>query len=133
MSKVKMKIYLIFNLLIFISPSLCQDETVLQCSPKPGCQIVQCDPTPPIWDQFGFSIEKHLRRNEFPITCKTPIAAQSQNNGNLLSLITGNIQDIRSINSDLNTIESKVDENADKIKGDSFFYLKYLIYGVADL
>ncbi|XP_077970893.1 uncharacterized protein LOC144425236 [Styela clava] len=111
-----MKVYSFINLLIFITSSFCQDETVLQCSPKPGCQIVQCDPTPPRWDQFGLSIEKHLTRNEFPITCKTPKATQSQNNGNLLSLITGTIQYIRRVNSDLNEVEIKVDENADKIK-----------------
>nr|XP_039274075.1 uncharacterized protein LOC120348031 [Styela clava] len=110
-----MKSYFIIIVIIFISSSLCQD-VVLQCSAKPGCRFVQCDPTPLRWDQPGISIENHLRRNEFPITCRTQKAAQFQSNANLLPLITGNIQDIRSINSDLNEIERKVDGNAVKIK-----------------
>ncbi|XP_039259317.2 uncharacterized protein LOC120335765 [Styela clava] len=100
-----MKISIIFILICVIAPSWCQDETVFHCSPKPGCQIAQCNPVAVGWDRPGFNIDKHLHDKEFPITCKSKNAAKPQNIGNLFPSVSRNILDIEHIKSDLRKLE----------------------------
>nr|XP_039271962.1 uncharacterized protein LOC120346318 isoform X1 [Styela clava] len=96
-----MKISIVFMLIYVIASSWCQDETVFHCSPKPGCQIAQCDLVAVGWDRPGFNIDEHLHDKEFPITCKSMNDTESKNTGNLLPVVTRNILDIRNIRSEL--------------------------------
>nr|XP_039271925.1 uncharacterized protein LOC120346287 [Styela clava] len=126
-----MKISITFILIYVIAPSWCQDETVFHCSPKPGCQIAQCDPVAVRWDRPGFNIDKQLHDKEFPITCKSENAAKPQNTGNLFPLVSRNILDIGHIKSDLRELEEGFenklknigspgnDESGDKIEEQS--------------
>nr|XP_039270995.1 uncharacterized protein LOC120345570 [Styela clava] len=116
-----MNISVVFILIYVITLSWCQDETVFHCSPKPGCQIAQCDSVAVGWDRPGFNIDKHLRDKEYPITCKSRNTAQSQNTVNLLSLVTRNVLDIGNIKSDLGELEKNFD---DKIKNLDAFGMK---------
>nr|XP_039248006.1 uncharacterized protein LOC120325893 [Styela clava] len=108
-----MKILVVFILIYVTTSSWCQDETVFHCSPKPGCQIAQCDPVAVGWDRPGFNIDEHLHDKEFPITCKPKNAKNLQNTVNLFSLMTRNTLDIGHIKSDLRDLEENVN---DKIK-----------------
>ncbi|XP_077971293.1 uncharacterized protein LOC120345974 [Styela clava] len=108
-----MKILVVFILIYVTTSSWCQDETVFHCSPKPGCQIAQCDPVAIGWDRPGFNIDEHLHDKEFPITCKPKSAKILQNTVNLFSLVTRNTLDIGHIKSDLRDLEENVN---DKIK-----------------
>nr|XP_039274795.1 uncharacterized protein LOC120348647 isoform X3 [Styela clava] len=119
-----MNISVVFILIYVITLSWCQDETVFHCSPKPGCQIAQCDSVAVGWDRPGFNIDKHLRDKEYPITCKSRNTAQSQNTVNLLSLVTRNVLDIGNIKSDLGELEKNFD---DKIKNLDAFGMKDLV------
>ena len=58
-------------LLLHVERLFCKSND-LQCKPKPGCHITQCDPGPP-----GFI--NHLRRNEYPITCVRSTSETDEN------------------------------------------------------
>ncbi|XP_077971743.1 uncharacterized protein LOC144411731 [Styela clava] len=107
-----MKISIVFILIYVIDSSWCQDETVFHCSPKPGCQIAQCDPVAVGWNRPGFNIDKHLQNKEFPITCKSKNTPQPQNTANLFPLVSRNILDIGTIKSELKQLEDNVVENS---------------------
>nr|XP_039270999.1 uncharacterized protein LOC120345574 [Styela clava] len=106
-----MKILIINILICVIDSSWCQDGTVFHCSPKPGCQIAQCDPVAVGWNRPSFNIDVHLHNKEFPITCKSKNAAQSGNTADWLPLVSRNILDIGTIKSELKQLEDNVDEN----------------------
>nr|XP_039247535.1 uncharacterized protein LOC120325488 [Styela clava] len=117
-----MKISIVFIFIYVIASSWCQDETVFHCSPKPGCQIAQCDPVAVGWDRPGFNIDEHLHYKEFPITCKSMNNTKSKNTGNLLPVVTRNILGIRNIKSELEELKddfgranSEIRKNRNKI------------------
>nr|XP_039272450.1 uncharacterized protein LOC120346712 [Styela clava] len=112
-----MKISIVFILIYVISSSWCQDEAVFHCSPKPGCQIAQCDPVAVGWSRPGFNIDEHLQNKEFPITCKSKNTAQPQNAVNLFPLVSRNTLDIGSIKSEFKELEENVDEKMKNIHG----------------
>nr|XP_039271735.1 uncharacterized protein LOC120346140 isoform X2 [Styela clava] len=103
-----MKISIVFMLIYVIASSWCQDETVFHCSPKPGCQIAQCDSVAVGWDRPGFNIDKHLHDKEFPITCKSMNNTGSKNSGNLLPVVTRNILEIREHRSEIAEQSNKI-------------------------
>ncbi|XP_077971607.1 uncharacterized protein LOC144425808 isoform X1 [Styela clava] len=107
-----MKISIVFILIYVIDSSWCQDETVFHCSPKPGCQIAQCDPVAVGWDRPGFNFDEHLHDKEFPITCKSKNTPQPQNTADWLPLVSRNILDIGTIKSELKQLEDNVVENS---------------------
>ena len=86
-----MKTSVIFILICVIALSQCQGKTVFHCSPKPGCQIAQCDPVAVGWDRPGFKIDEHLHDKKFLITCRSKNEAQFYKTGNMFSLIARNI------------------------------------------
>ncbi|XP_077971793.1 uncharacterized protein LOC144425896 [Styela clava] len=98
-----MKISIVFILIYVLTSSWCQYETVFHCSPKPGCQIAQCDPVAVGWDRPGFSIDEHLHDKEFPIICKSKNAAKPQN------------IDIGHIKSDLRELEEEFENKLKNI------------------
>nr|XP_039247515.1 uncharacterized protein LOC120325458 isoform X2 [Styela clava] len=110
-----MKISIVFSLIYVIVSSWCQDETVFHCSPKPGCQIAQCDPVAVGWDRPGFNIDEHLHDKEFPITCKSKNAEQPQNALSLFPFVSRNTMDIGSIKSELKELEGNSNKNAENI------------------
>nr|XP_039271608.1 golgin subfamily A member 3-like [Styela clava] len=110
-----MKISIVFSLIYVIVSSWCQNETVFHCSPKPGCQIAQCDPVAVGWDRPGFNIDEHLHDKEFPITCKSKNAEQPQNAFSLFPFVSRNTMDIGSIKSELKELEGNSNKNAENI------------------
>ncbi|XP_077971690.1 uncharacterized protein LOC120329984 isoform X2 [Styela clava] len=112
-----METTIIFILIYVITSSWCQDETVFHCSPKPGCEIAQCDPVAVEWGSPGFNIDEHLHDKEFPITCKSKNAVSTQNTVNLFPLVSRNILDIGSIKSDLKELEENIDDKMKNIDG----------------
>nr|XP_039272477.1 uncharacterized protein LOC120346730 isoform X2 [Styela clava] len=112
-----MKISIVFILIYVFASSWSQDETVFHCSPKPGCQIAQCDPVAVRWDRPGFNIDEHLHDKEFPITCKSKHAPQSRNTADLFPLVSRNILDIGNIRSDLRKLEENFENKMEKIDG----------------
>nr|XP_039248062.1 uncharacterized protein LOC120325937 [Styela clava] len=96
-----MKISIIFILIFFITSSWSQDETVFHCSPKPGCNIAQCDSVAVGLDRPGFNIDNHLHDKEYPITCKSNSTVLSW-----LDLAARNL-DITNIRIGLENLEDK--------------------------
>nr|XP_039271040.1 uncharacterized protein LOC120345586 [Styela clava] len=105
-----MKISIIFILIYVVASSWCQDETVFHCSPKPGCQISQCDPVAVGWDRPGFNIDEHLHDKEFPITCKSNSTVIGW-----LDFVSRNL-DITNIRMGLNKLENKFDEKIESFE-----------------
>nr|XP_039274758.1 uncharacterized protein LOC120348638 [Styela clava] len=111
-----MKTSIVFILIYVIVSSWCQDETVFHCSPKPGCQIAQCDPVAVGWDRPGFNIDEHLHDKEFSITCKSKSRVQPQNAVNLFPFVSRNTMDIGSIKSELEELEGNSNKNTKNIE-----------------
>ncbi|XP_077971292.1 uncharacterized protein LOC120345975 [Styela clava] len=113
----EMKISIASIIIYGIVSSWCQDETVFHCSPKPGCQIAQCNPVAVGWGRPGFNIDEHLYDKEFPITCKSNNASQFQNSINLFSLVSRNTLDIGIIRSDFRQLEENLDDKLKNVQG----------------
>ncbi|XP_039271433.2 uncharacterized protein LOC120345911 isoform X2 [Styela clava] len=105
-----MKISIVFVVNYVIASGWCQDKTVFHCSPKPGCQIAQCDPVAVGWDRPGFNIDEHLHDNEFPITCKSNSTVIGW-----LDFVSRNL-DITNIRMGLNKLENKFDKKIENFE-----------------
>ncbi|XP_039263156.2 uncharacterized protein LOC120339133 isoform X2 [Styela clava] len=80
-----------------------QEDNILDCSMKPGCQITSCNPVPTGWNEIGFNMEEHLQNKEFPILCKS---RDTEKSGNVLATLLPAIYDNMK---EINKLKTKVD------------------------
>ncbi|XP_039256053.2 uncharacterized protein LOC120332803 [Styela clava] len=89
----------------WITTPLCQGETLLHCSPKPGCQIAQCDIAAE-WMQ-DVNLGEYLNNNEYPLTCKWKSGGKPHSDENLLNIMYENAKNIEKVKSELKNSERK--------------------------